>query len=243
MLGAGAGALFTKAEIPPVWHFFSMSALAMILQIWAAQNLVADPSGPSEAEADAGFQLPAKALLGIGLITFCSMLGEVAMADWSTIYMREVALSDAALAPVALGAFSTAMMIGRILGDGGRIRFGDDKLLVFNSLLSLAGVALFIIWPQPWTVITGLFLVGLGLSVIVPIAYSTAGAMPGIAPGVGISMVTTIGYSGFLFGPPIIGFVADWQGLQTAMLFVVGLFLLMTVLSVRRGLQRPQEAV
>ena len=75
----------------------------------------------------------------------------------------------------------------------------------------MVGILLLILFPVPWMVITGLFLVGLGLSVIVPITYSTAGSAEGLAPGVGISMVTTIGYSGFLFGPPIIGFIADWQ--------------------------------
>ena len=76
-------------------------------------------------------------------------------------------------------------------------------------------------------------LVGLGLSVIVPIAYSKAGNMPNIEPGVGISMVTTVGYSGFLMGPPIIGFIADWVGLRIALGVVLVLFLLMFFLSTK----------
>ena len=155
------------------------------------------------------------------------------MADWSTIYMKDIALSGAALAPIGLGAFSTGMMLGRIFGDKGRAVYGDAKLMRFNGIVALSGIACIIIFPTSIAVILGLFLIGLGLSVIVPIAYSTAGSMEGLAPGVGISMVTTIGYSGFLLGPPIIGFLAEWQTLRIAMLFVAGLFLFMSLLTFR----------
>ena len=153
------------------------------------------------------------------------------MADWSTIYMQNIAKADPVLAPIGLGAFSGAMMVGRIFGDKGREILGDGKLMIINSLVALLGVLLLILFPVPIMVILGLFLIGLGLSVIVPIAYSTAGSAEGLAPGVGISMVTTIGYSGFLFGPPVIGFIADWQTLRIAMFFVALLFLVMTGLT------------
>ena len=86
---------------------------------------------------------------------------------------------------------------------------------------------------QPLVVMAGFFLVGIGLSVIVPIAYSVAGNSSSVSPGVGLAMVTTVGYSGFLFGPPIIGFLADWQTLRIALISVGILFLLMTWLSWR----------
>ena len=76
------------------------------------------------------------------------------------------------------------------------------------------------------------FLVGLGLSTIVPITYSIAGQNKDLPPGVGLAMVTTIGYSGFLFGPPLIGFMADWQNLRLALLLVLSLFMTMTLLGI-----------
>ncbi|MCB0628762.1 MAG: hypothetical protein KDD15_03495, partial [Lewinella sp.] len=102
-----------------------------------------------------------------------------------------------------------------------------------GSLLSTAGLALILAVLHPLVIIFASLLVGLGLSTIVPIAYSTAGNTPGMEPGVGISMVTTVGYSGFLFGPPIIGFLADWMGLRIALAFVLLLFLLMLLLASR----------
>ena len=231
MIGAGVGALFTKWATPLFQHFSVIAVVAIMFALWSSFNLIKDAPTTENSTEEGGFKLPSKALWGIGIIAFCCMLGEGAMADWSTIYMQNIALADPALAPIGLGAFSTAMMIGRIFGDKGRAVIGDGRLMIINSLIALSGVALLIAFPLPIMVILGLFLVGLGLSVIVPIAYSTAGSAEGLAPGVGISMVTTIGYAGFLFGPPIIGFIADWQTLRIAMFFVAFLFLMMAGLT------------
>jgi len=231
MLGAGVGALFTKWETAIFYHFLFIAVVAFCLMVWSSFNLVKDKPVVENAEAEGGLRMPTSALWGIGIIALCCMLGEGAMADWSTIYMNQIANADAALAPIGLGAFSTAMMIGRIFGDRGRILFGDGKLLMINSLVALSGIILLVMFPSPIMAIIGFFLVGLGLSVIIPIAFSTAGAIEGLAPGVGISMVSTIGYSGFLLGPPIIGFIADWQTLRTGMIFIAFLFFMMTLLT------------
>ena len=161
------------------------------------------------------------------------MLGEGAMADWSTNYMINIAKADMGMAPLGLSAFAFAMTIGRILGDGARARFGDKSLMVVCGTVATLGLSLSLTFTQPVMVMLGFFLVGLGLSVIVPIAYSIAGNSTAVSPGVGLAMVTTVGYTGFLFGPPLIGFLADWQTLRVALLLVVVLFAVMTLLSKR----------
>jgi MFS family permease len=90
-----------------------------------------------------------------------------------------------------------------------------------------------IVFIHPYAVILGLFITGVGLSSVVPIAYSIAGNTKDLPPGVGLAMVTTVGYSGFLFGPPIIGLIADWQSLRIALSVVAFLFIVMTFLSAR----------
>lgn len=232
MIGAGVGALFTKWETPIFQHFLIVTFIALGLALYSSFYLVKDKPNSTDKEENSGLQMPTSALWGIGFIALCCMLGEGAMADWSTIYMNQIANADPALAPIGLGAFSTAMMIGRIFGDQGRVVFGDGKLLIINSLVALSGIVLLVIFPTPIMAIIGFFLIGLGLSVIVPIAFSRAGSMEGLAPGVGISMVSTIGYSGFLLGPPIIGFIADWQTLRIGMMFIAFLFIIMTFLTI-----------
>ena len=78
--------------------------------------------------------------------------------------------------------------------------------------------------------IFGFGLVGLGLSNVVPIVFSLAGNYPGVQPGVGIAAATTIGYSGFVVGPPLIGFIADASDLRIALGLLGVLFLIMAVL-------------
>ncbi|RMF28607.1 MAG: MFS transporter [Bacteroidetes bacterium] len=206
----------------------------MLGVLWSIPHLMDDPRTEAQGREETFFRLPDKALVGVGLIAFCSMTGEGAMADWSTNYLLKEVRAHPAVAPLGLAAFSTAMTLGRLLGDWGRLKVGDAWLLLGCSLLALTGLSVALLVLQPWVVIGGLFAVGLGLSVVVPIAYSQAGSLPGLAPGVGIAMVTTIGYAGFLMGPPVIGFLADWQTLRVALVFVLCLFGMMAALSWRQ---------
>jgi len=237
MIGAGSGALFEQFEVSLFYHFLVIVLLSIVAYIWCVRHLMVDEVEVDGKEASF-FKLPDPALIGIGVIAFCCMLGEGAMADWSSNYMTRIVSADLSTAPFGLFAFSLAMMIGRFLGDAARIRFGDQNLLLFGGLFATFGMTLIVLYPSTVFAISGFFLIGVGLSTIVPIAYSQAGSMPGIAPGVGIGMVTTIGYSGFLFGPPIIGFLADWQDLRIAFIFILGLFFAMTIMA---GLQRQRK--
>lgn len=230
--GASCGSLFIKLETTLFVHLSIIVALSVMGAAWARYHLIHDK--PKEKEVDGpAFRLPNAAMVSIGVIAFCCMLGEGAMADWSTNYMKNIAISGDSLAPIGLSAFALAMTLGRFFGDSARLKFGDRKLMVICGLISIAGIALMLSFNNPYSVIFGLFIIGIGLSSIVPIAYSIAGNTKDLPPGVGLAMVTTVGYSGFLFGPPIIGLLANWQTLRIALLFVALLFVVMTYLSTR----------
>ena len=230
--GAFCGALFVKLETTLFVHFAVIVGMSVAAAAWARYHLIHDK--PKEKEVDGpAFRLPNAAMVSIGVIAFCCMLGEGAMADWSTNYMENIAMASPALAPLGLSAFALAMTIGRFFGDGARLKFGDRKLMVMCGLISTMGIALTLLFNNPYSVIAGLFIIGIGLSSIVPIAYSIAGNSKNLPPGVGLAMVTTVGYSGFLFGPPIIGLLANWQSLRIALTVVAFLFVIMTFLSAR----------
>ena len=230
--GAGCGALFVKLETTLFLHLSVIIALGLLGAAWARYHLIHDKPQEKIHEYPA-FRLPNSAMVSIGVIAFCCMLGEGAMADWSTNYMEKIAGASKALAPIGLSSFALAMTIGRFFGDSARIKFGDRTLMIYLGLISTLGLTVTLLFIHPFAVIAGLFITGLGLSSIVPIAYSIAGNTKNLSPGVGLAMVTTVGYSGFLFGPPIIGFVADWQSLRLALGAVAVLFVVMTLLSVR----------
>lgn len=230
--GAGCGALFVKLNTTLLVHLSVIIAISVVCAAWARYYLIHDKPVQKKSDEPA-FRLPNAAMVSIGVIAFCCMLGEGAMADWSTNYMLNIAQAPAALAPIGLSAFALAMTTGRFFGDAARARWGHQKLMVICSLLATVGIIIALGFPYPYITIIGLFVTGAGLSSIVPIAYSIAGNTKDLPPGVGLAMVTTVGYSGFLFGPPIIGLIAEWQSLRFALGLVAMLFLAMTILSVR----------
>lgn len=232
MVGAGSGALFAWGKVSLTTHLALLSFLALLFLGLNTSHYLDDKPGSAE-RGKKFFHLPNKALVAIGIIAFCCMLGEGAMSDWSANYLKQIAGTNNTIAAIGLFAFSTAMMIGRFAGDRARVYFGDRKLVLYESIIAVAGLGVVTFIPHTMTVMAGFFLVGIGLATIVPIAYSQAGTLPGLNPGVGIGMVTTIGYAGFIVGPPLIGFVADWSNLRIAFLVILGIFTVMTFITSR----------
>ncbi len=233
-LGAWCGAAFTDLQVGLPNHLMIVAGASLLLVVWVRTNLVEDKPDSTVAHEGPLFRIPNRTLVGIGIIAFCCMLGEGAISDWSVNYMTNIVGSVEAFAPIGLSAFATAMTLGRLSGDRFRAWWGDTRLIFYGGLLSLSGLLLALFVPQPYPAVTGFFLVGLGLSTIVPITYSIAGNTKDLPPGVGLAMVTTVGYSGFLFGPAIIGFVADTSNLRNALFCVSALFLIMTLLALTR---------
>jgi MFS family permease len=232
-LGAWCGALFAELKYDLAHHFSLTVLVSLAAAFWVSRNLIHDKPSSTDSGGPL-FRIPNKALISVGIIAFCCMMGEGAMADWTVNYMENIALAAQSVAPIALSAFATAMTVGRIFGDKVRAMYGDAILIIGGGIIATSGLLLSVIFPLPYVAITGFFLVGLGLSTIVPIAYSIAGNAKDLPSGVGLAMVTTVGYSGFLFGPPIIGFVADLSDLRVGLSFVVLLFGVMTVLGILR---------
>ncbi len=233
-LGAWCGAFFADLRVDLSDHFIIVVALSLVAVLWVRRNLIQDKPEASVVMDGPLFRIPNQSLLSVGIIAFCCMMGEGAISDWSVNYMENIAGSSESLAPIALSAFATAMTVGRLFGDRFRGMLGDTKLIMFGGLISTAGISLVLLLPVPNVSIFGFFMVGLGLSTIVPITYSIAGNTKDLPPGVGLAMVTTVGYTGFLFGPPIIGFIADLSNLRLGLLVVAVLFIIMTILGFNR---------
>jgi predicted MFS family arabinose efflux permease len=236
-LGAWCATLFTDFEFSLLQHLSVIATVSLAAVLWTTRNLIYDK--PQERqESGPLLRIPNGALISVGVIAFCCMIGEGAMSDWTVNYMENITKASVTLAPIGLSAFATAMTLGRIFGDRVRSKLGDARLIVSGGVLASIGLIFALTFPEPYIAISGFFLVGLGLSTIVPIAYSIAGNAKDLPSGVGIAMVTTIGYSGFLFGPPIIGFVAYFYNLRVGLAAVLLLFVVMTVL----GFLRPKQS-
>ncbi|MES2706314.1 MAG: MFS transporter [Verrucomicrobiota bacterium] len=264
LAGAAAGGLLASLALRPEIHFTLVAAVMAVMALAAFPHLISkdlseaatmavDPStaeaavippGPSTDAESAGkksrrlpFRMPSRHLAALGIVGLCVMMGEGAMADWTAVYLRRIVGTSEGLAAAGYAAFSIAMAAGRFTGDFFAHRFGPVNLVRGSALLATGGIALALLAPHPAAALTGFALVGAGFATVVPMVFSAAGRTPGISPGVALASVTTIGYLGFLLGPPVIGFAAEVIGLRSALGLIALTSLLPVFLAgaVRRG--------
>jgi hypothetical protein len=179
-----------------------------------------------------------------GLAFVCLFL-EGAMADWAGLLAVAFG-ADTKEAPQAYLAFTATWAGGRFGGDKLTGLFGDGIVVGIGGLLAAVGVGLGLWFQTPLGVVVGCAIVGLGLANAVPILFRAAAATDPTGRGTGLALVTSVGYTGFLVGPPLVGLTADVVGLPRAMLLVVAGSLLLAsgavTLRVRGGVPlQPQR--
>lgn len=216
VVGALLGTLLV-GRVPLLAHGALVVILTTLAGFLAGRALLPDlPAHPPQAPATTPqnrLGLSAPALL-LGGLCFLGMLSEGANYDWATLYFRDVLELAGGNAGIGYAAFVAAMTLGRWFGDRVRIRLGDEVVVRGGALLTAAGLGLALLVRNPLVATLGFALSGLGLSNVVPVLYGTAGHA---LAGPGIAQVATIGYAGFLLGPPVIGFIAGQVGLPAAL--------------------------
>jgi predicted MFS family arabinose efflux permease len=173
-----------------------------------------------------------------GIICLIVMTPEGAILDWGALYLRQELGADPALSGLAFGAFSAAMALMRFLGDLVRDRFGAVRTFRVSAILAMIGLTLAGLAQSPQMAILGFAIAGLGFANTVPIAFSAAGNLPGLPQGLAISVVTFMGYSGILFAPSVIGFIAEHTGFA-AIYLALPVFVIMPL--VFSGLMRHAD--
>jgi len=243
-LGAFAGAFLAgwcwQRGLSTALHFQMVALLVSIPALAVGFWMVPDPS--KEDSNRKVYARPDRALLLLGVICFCNTLAEGAMADWSSLYYREVLSPGVGTRTTGYVAFTVAMALGRFLGDGLMQRLGHRNTLILNGTLIAAGLALALAFPLPWVVIVGFALTGLGVSSVIPIAYGIAGGSKRMAPAAALAMVSAIGFTGFLVGPPMIVLLAHQVGLRHALWIVVALGCVIGI-SAKKGMAARQGLV
>lgn len=240
--GALAGALVAagllQAGMTPELQAPAVVAV-ILLTIWPSLRIL--PASQSTTEERPRIKLPHGRLLLLGIMAFAVMLAEGSVVDWSATYLRDDLGSTSAVAPLGFGAFSVTMAIGRFTGDRVNRYFGPVNLVRVGAASAAVGLGVGLTIGAPVAVIGGLAIMGFGLANIIPIIF-TASAAAGSTPAEGISGAATLGYLGFLAGPPLIGAVAEATNLTSGLAVVVGLVALVAVaapLIARQPTRRP----
>ena len=233
-LGAFLAAAITGWTMSAGWsmemHFGVISIAAAVVALFFSFSLIKDAAGEHPQKV---FALPNRGLLLMGFICFCVAMSEGAMADWSSLYYRQVVHELSKVSTVGYTAFALCMTLGRFFGDRLLQAFGYSTVLKLNGILVCIGMSLALAINSPGAVIIGFALVGLGVSSVIPIVYMLSAKSKSMAPSAAIAAVSSIGFMGFLFGPPIIGFIAQETGLRVALSIVAFLGMMIWLLSIR----------
>ncbi|MEU2198625.1 MFS transporter [Isoptericola sp. NPDC019482] len=184
-------------------------------------NGVPEPAGPVGRErVDAGSPRAARPPWGplvlVGLAVTIVYVADSATSNWSTKYIQDALGAAANVAPLGLAAYLGCQLIGRLAADRQVNRFGPVAPVAVGGIVGAAGLAAVTLAPGPWVAVVGFGLTGLGLSVVVPLAFSVAGRLDPEGTGVAVARVNLFNYVGFVVGAGLIGGVAELLSMRLA---------------------------
>lgn len=231
LVGGGLGAGAAKLQIGAPANLAVAGVLLLIAGVAAGHWLFA--SVPA-AGGDEGprFSLPRGPVLVIGLIGFCAVFAEGASADWAAVYLTDVLGTGEAGGALAYAAFAFSMAAGRLVGDAVVARFGAVATVRISGLIGVLGGALVALAISPFLATLGFACIGLGVAVVVPLAFSAAGHT-GDNPTHAIAGVATVAYGSGLAAPGLIGGIAHATSLPISFALVTGL-IVVVALSAKR---------
>ncbi len=216
---AGLAALAAAAALDPRVESLIVGLGLFGLSLWITRRLGASFTHSSEGHV---LSLPTRPVILIGGLCFLVMLAEGAIGDWSGIYLRHNTGASPAGAALAFTGFSLGMAIARLGGDVVNEWIGATRLLRFGSALVAIALGAVLLVGQTVPSVVGFVFCGLGIANAVPLLFSAAGRVN--PPGPSLAAAFTLGYTGFIVGPPVIGVLSDQVGLpQTLALLVVAL--------------------
>ncbi|MGI4022828.1 MAG: MFS transporter [Janthinobacterium lividum] len=228
--GAAIGTVMIGKGIDPSVHF-SLVLLVVILGVVVSFRYLQDDAGSTQSGPI--FVMPDASFMKLGAVAFCSMICEGAMFDWSVIYFKKVIHAENAWVAAGYTAFMSTMAAGRFIADWFSGRFGLKRTLQVSGSLTTTGLLIAIFFPFLIPAILGFMLVGAGVSSVVPLVYSAAGRSTTMSPGVAIAAVSTLGFVGFLFGPPVLGFIAGAFSLRASFMLIAVMGMCVVIVSTK----------
>ncbi len=210
--GGAFAASWVIAQFSPGVEAIGFMAGFVVLHVLACRFYL--PSGVDKGLSETHFGWPTKATVGLGALCFLALMVEGSVTDWAGIFTKERFAIDAAMAAFGFAFYQGGMSLSRFAGDGLRQKFGAVNVVVASAVLAAIGMGLALIAPNLPLAFAGYAAGGIGIGNLAPVLFAGGGRLEPDAPGRGIAAVVSMGYAGFLCGPPLIGFVAQLSTLQ-----------------------------
>lgn len=223
MIGASIGVAIASHSIEPRIHFVAASLLFCVAALSTSPFLLDAKDDRKRLTQPIRLRALPPVVFTLAVIGFCMFLSEGAIADWAGVYLKQVLSADQGIAAAGYAVFSCGMALFRLAGDAITKRLGPIPTLRLGALSAISGLSLALMAPSSRIALPGFALTGAGFSVIVPLVFAAGGRASSGAPGTGIAIISGFGYIGFLFGPPLIGLIAEASSLRMALCLLVAL--------------------
>ncbi|WP_326600152.1 MFS transporter [Streptomyces sp. NBC_01803] len=214
LLGAAVGVAAVHAGLDARVHL-GLAALALTAAVpLAARGLLDVRPAPDEAPPP-HFTLPPRSALLIGAVGMCAILAEGGSADWSGVYLEEITAASETVAAASYTAFACTMAAARLAGDAAVRRLGPVRAVRASGALAVLGGLLVVTAREPAQGIAGFGLLGVGIAVVVPLAFAAAGRS-GPNPSQAIAGVATVTYTTGLIAPTLVGVIGEAASLRAS---------------------------
>ena len=213
IVGAGAATLLLAAGASAVAATLATFLAGLAVLFYAIPGFLSD-AGEGDRLV---FQIPRGVVLVIGILAGTVFCAEGSVTDWSALLLTREYQLGAGAAGFGYVAFAFCMTLGRLTGDKIVASLGPLRVLMFGGLVSVIGFWMAGLGRLPFLGLVGFGLVGLGASNIVPVLFSAVGRQRAMPAPVALSIVTIMGYAGFLLGPAAIGSASQHLGIRVAM--------------------------
>ncbi|WP_157604361.1 MFS transporter [Rhizobacter sp. Root1221] len=230
LAGAVLGSLAAHQGLSPAVH---LTAVAVVLAVVLAvvRPLLPDVVQRDAAPAPVSKGRPDASMMALGAMALCAFLAEGAMADWSAVLLRDTLDTSEAVAAWGYAAFAVAMTTMRFVGDRATQRFSAVSVLRVGNAVGAVALAVALATRSLPVTLVAFGVAGLSLALVAPVVFATAGRRSRTTPGHGIATVASVGYAGFLLGPPVIGWVASFAGLSVSFGLLVVLLAALAVMA------------
>lgn len=211
-----------------------MLIILFIFLIISFRGFAASGSMENTVKQDKKFTMPPLLLIIAGFICFAAYMTEGSMLDWAAILLIDYKDFPKEISGYGFSIFFASVTIGRLLGDYFANKFDTGKIIAVSAVTAVFGIACILIFNNKIILYTGFAVIGFGAANIIPMAVSAIPYVKGkISLNAAIAIVTTIGYTGSLMGPAVIGYISHLTNLITAFIFVCVLLILAGVFSLK----------